>query len=109
MTERAYTITEIDAMRRDVRALYGVKDVHSTEEYLRTLMLAGIDPAELNTQAELARAKIREHLERRKADLEKRRAAYVEATGDPEPTDRHEARLWFRRFTTWLMERRSNG
>jgi hypothetical protein len=79
MTEivtRAYTVSEIDRMRRLTKNLYEMGgscgDVSAIEDRLRTYMVAGITPealeqeiktraADLKKQDEEARARFREH------------------------------------------------
>jgi hypothetical protein len=57
MTDRAYTVAEIDRMRTAVEWMQSdgpyrpSERVHEIEERLRTYMLAGIDPQDLENQA----------------------------------------------------------
>jgi hypothetical protein len=66
MTERAYTLKEIDQMRRNILATRTSWEVHSNPEYqqqyerrrdrevedkLRSYLLAGVDPQELEDEA----------------------------------------------------------
>jgi hypothetical protein len=68
MKERAYTISEIDAMRTAVRSLMTKRTYFSenrnawaetcpdedvVENRLRTYMMAGVDPADLKAKAEI--------------------------------------------------------
>jgi hypothetical protein len=50
MTERAYTLTEIDRLRSAARvwySLYSNLDAKELEERVRTFMIAGTDPGEI--------------------------------------------------------------
>jgi len=78
MTQRAYTLNEIDRMRAAVRALneplmfpgvlYQFSPEHDryviAEDQLRTYMLGGVDPKDLE---EKARARYSEHAKERDA------------------------------------------
>lgn len=49
--QRAYTISEIDRMRRAIHSITGVWTQNSAEEHLRTYMMAGISVEDLEQSA----------------------------------------------------------
>jgi len=76
MTERTYTVSEIDAMRLSVRNLMTTRNFISpdgrswtetrpdedvVENRLRTYMMAGVDPADLKAKADIHDAPYRHH------------------------------------------------
>lgn len=62
--QRAYTLDEIDRLRKAARTWYGLYsnfDAPELEQRIRTLMVAGIAPADLE-----AAVRLREQISRRK-------------------------------------------
>ena len=52
ISARAYTLVEIDAMRDDVRIILGCGSAdRRIEERVRTYMMGGVSPEEINTKA----------------------------------------------------------
>ena len=113
MSERAYTLTEIDAMRRDVRTIHGGPGMGLTtpnaEEYLRTYLVGQVEPSELERRATEVRAERGAMYAAARKRREEREARYVEATGDKKPVgaDAKVTYSWMRRFEDWLDERRT--
>ena len=109
MTERAYTLTEIDDMRRYTQTIHGGSGTTTAniEDYLRTYMLGGVEPSALAARAKEVLAEREVMYAAARKRREEREARYVEATGDQKPVgaDTKTTVGWVNRFNNWLSER----